>query len=99
MSFLIPLSVGAALLAAWADYRFEARRPASFARRGIHIAAAYCLLQLSVVVSERLMPDQASDARRVAVLFCLFLPSLVYTFVTCLWLVRMLADAAAISRR
>jgi hypothetical protein len=99
MSFMIPLSVGAAVLAVWADYRFENRRPASLTRRGIHVAAAWGLLQLTVVVCERLMPDQASDARRVVVLFCLFLPSLIYTFVTCLWLVRVLADVTSVSRR
>jgi hypothetical protein len=99
MSFVAPLSVGAVLLAVWVDERLESRRPGSLAKRAIHAAVAWGLLQIVVVVVAHLLPDQASDLRRVVVVLGLFLPSLVYTFVTALWLVRLLAEVATISRR
>jgi hypothetical protein len=95
MSFVAPLAIGAILLAGWLDWRFDERRPVSVMRRAIHAAAAYAVLQAATAGAHYLIGENAGDARRLSVLFLLFLPSLVYAFLTGLWLMRTLAEVAS----
>ncbi len=98
MSFAGPLAIGAALLAGWLDWRFEHRRPASVMRRMGHAAAAYALLQGAIAGSYYLTGPGAPADRRLAVLFILLLPSLVYCLLTCLWLTRTIAEIVRLAR-
>ncbi len=98
MSFVATLAIGAALLAAWVDCRFDQRRPVSPVRRAIHAAVAFAVLHAATAGANYLIGEHAGDARRLVVLFVLFLPSLVYAFLTGLWLMRTLTEVASTAR-
>jgi hypothetical protein len=99
MTFAVSLTVGAALLALWLDVRCERWRPASLVRRAVHAAIALAVLRSAAAGAHYLIVDDASAARRVVLLCVLFLPTLVYAFLTCCWLLRTLSDVAATARR
>jgi hypothetical protein len=97
--FVSLLVVGAALLAVWFDLRFEQRRPEAPVRRVGHGIAAYVALQAGTAAFAYLGKPEAPLGQRLAALFLLFLPGLVYAFLTGLWLVRTAADLARLVRR
>src|SRR5262249_59731553 len=82
MNFVAGLTIAAALLAIWVDTRFESRRPDSLKRRTIHVVAAFLVLQGADFVSHFLIAEHSGDAQRLLVVFLLFLPALVYTFLS-----------------
>ena len=99
MSFAVPLVVGAVLVAAWLDVRFDGRRPASLMRRACHLAAGVALLQVASAGLPHLLGADPSDLRQLMVVFIVLLPSMVYGFLAGLWLMRTLADVAGMARR
>jgi uncharacterized MAPEG superfamily protein len=99
VAFGILLAVGSALVALWADVRFEPRRPESPVRRMGHSFAAFAVLQLASVATVHLSGDGAPLGQRVAVLFLLFAPALVYAFVAGVWVLRSLVDVTRLARR
>jgi hypothetical protein len=90
--------VGAAVLAAWVDRRFDKQRPESVVRRIGHALAAYVALRMALVGSDLLLGAVSSSQQRLTVLFILVLPGLVYVFLAGLWLMRTLADVARLAR-
>lgn len=99
MSFVVGLTIAAALLAVWVDTRFESRRPESLGRRTVHVVLAFATLQAANFGSHYLIGEHAGDARRMLVVFCFFVPSLVYMFLSGLWLMRTLAEMSSTARR
>jgi uncharacterized MAPEG superfamily protein len=99
LAFGILLAVGAALVAVWTDVCFEARRPESPVRRMGHSFAAFAVLRLAGVATVHLSGDGAPLGQRVAVLFLLFAPALVYGFVAGVWVLRSLVDVTRLARR
>jgi hypothetical protein len=99
MTFAVSLVIGAALLAAWFDVRFDRRRPVSLVRRAIHAAIALAVLRTATAGAHYLIVEDASAVRRVILISVLFLPSLVYAFLAVCWLLRTLGDVAATARR
>ena len=97
--FGIVLAVGAALVALWIDLRWEQRRPESPMRRMGHSFAAYGIVRLVSVATVHLGGDGTPLGQRVAVLFLLFTPGLVYAFLAGIWVLRSLADAVRLARR
>ena len=97
LGFSVCLAVASALLAVWVDVRLDKRRPASPALRIGHAAAAYLILQGVVAATSGL--DQAPMGERLAAIFGLVLPSLVYSFLAGVWLMRTLAEVARLARR
>jgi uncharacterized MAPEG superfamily protein len=98
-AFGILLALGSALVALWADVRFEQRRPESPVRRMGHSFSAFAVLQLVSVATAHLSGDGAPLGQRVAVLFLLFAPALVYAFVAGVWVLRSLVDVTRLARR
>jgi hypothetical protein len=96
--FGIVLAAGAAFVALWIDVRWAQRRPESPLRRMGHFLAAYGVLRLASVATVHLGADGTPVAQRVAVLFLLFVPGLVYAFLAGIWVLRTLADAAGLAR-
>lgn len=94
MSFTTSLLCGAFLLAVWFDARFEPLRPASIGRRIVHVAASCVLLQLAAFGAGLLDPENGGAVRALAVVLAVLLPVFVYTFVSALWILRTLAEAA-----
>ena len=99
MNFTVPLAIGTALLAVWVDYRFDTLRPASLGRTAIHAAIAVAVLQVTTAGAQYVIGEEASDALRLILIFVLFLPTLVYAFLTGLWLMRVLSEVASTARR
>jgi hypothetical protein len=95
-TLLLCFTVGAALLALWTDTRFPGLVPESLERRLIHVGAALLGTQFVAPQAMRLLTDASSSpAVLVAGLLVFFLPALVYTFLTSLWLLRVFAEALA----
>jgi hypothetical protein len=90
IAFAGALAVGAALLGLWVDVRLGPRRPKSASRRFIHAGIAFALVQVATAVFGRMADGTNPEGAFVA--FLLLLPSLVYAFLTALWLLRALAE-------
>jgi hypothetical protein len=90
MSFTVTLTVGAALLAMWVDARFPVLRPKSVAGGLAHAAAGV----LAVIGAAGFMALIYGIPQTVwlGVLLSVFLPALVYSLLTGLWMLRSLAD-------
>jgi uncharacterized MAPEG superfamily protein len=97
--FGIMLAACAAFVALWIDIRWAERRPESPMRRMGHSFAAYGVVQLAAVATVHLGGEGTTLGQRVAVLFLLFTPALVYAFLAGIWVLRTLADAAGLARR
>ncbi len=95
----IVLAVGAALLALWVDVRFDGRRPGTPLRRIGHAILACVVLQVVTMASSRHITPTTMLGVRLAALYGLLLPSLVYGFLCGLWIMRTLTDAARLARR
>lgn len=98
MSFAALLAIGAVLLAAWVDYRFGKLRPASLGRAAIHAAIAVAVLQATTAGAHYIVGEEGGVARRLTLVLVLFLPGLVYAFLTGLWLMRVLGEVASTAR-
>lgn len=97
LAFAAALAMGAALLGLWADVRLGPRRPESASRRFIHAGIAFALVQLATAVFGHMADGTNPQGAFLA--FLLLLPSLVYAFLTALWLLRALAEGARSARR
>jgi hypothetical protein len=98
IAFAAALGAGAALISLWVDFRLSGRRPKSTRAGLVHVLVALVLLQVAVAVAGRLAGASASVEQRLGAVFFLLLPGLVYAFMSALWLLRTLADAAAARR-
>ena len=97
-AFGIVLAIGSALVALWLDVRFAHRRPESPMRRMGHSLAAYAVVRLASAATVHLGGAGHAPAAGVAVLFLVFVPALVYAFLSGFWVLRTLADAARLAR-
>ena len=94
MNFSLTLVLGAFLLATWFDGRLERLRPSSTGWRIVHVAVACVLLQIAAGGAAMLVPEDADIRHKLLAVFAILLPAFVYTFVSALWLMRTLAEAA-----
>jgi Kef-type K+ transport system membrane component KefB len=98
VNFAGALAAGAAALACWIDVRLARRRPESYTVRIGHALAAYCAVRVTAAVAHGIAGSENS-AELLAVLLLVVLPSLVYAFLTGLWLMRTLVEVARLARR
>jgi cytosine/uracil/thiamine/allantoin permease len=85
--FLAAFVGGAAVLALWVDARFPGLAPQSFSRRFFAAILAFALLQASPFVNGSAIEAYGS-------LFGIVLPAFIGVFLTAVWLIRALRDAA-----
>jgi hypothetical protein len=78
--------VCAALLAVWIDVRFPGLAPRSLMMRMFAVLVAVLLLVLVPLLD-------SSPTAAFASLFAFLLPTLVFTFLTAVWLLRALAES------
>ena len=97
-AFVVLLTIGALLVAAWLDHRLGDRRPSSPLRRVAHAVAAFVVLQLATAAAAYVVHRNPLLGHELIALFALFLPSLVYALLSGLWLMRTFAEAARLSR-
>ncbi len=83
---------GAAVLALWVDQRFNLAPGGLFARSA-HVAAAVIVLMASPAVMQPIIAEGSSVPRTMVALFAIFLPSLVYAFLTGIWFMRLVQSA------
>jgi uncharacterized membrane protein len=86
---MVALVAGSAVLAVWLHVRRSGKMPESGARIALHLAAALASTVVVPVVTRR-AGTQHSPATALMTLFTLFLPMLVYNFLTWLWLLKLL---------
>jgi hypothetical protein len=83
---------GAAVLALWVDQRFKLA-PGGLLARSAHVAAAVIVLMASPAVMQPIIAEGSSAPRTMVALFAIFLPSLVYAFLTGIWFMRFVQSA------
>lgn len=89
-SFIIGLGIGAALLAFWVQLRFSNLAPQTLGWAIFHLVVTTVLAQLTKAVfgSVELQP-----LGTMALVFGLALPTLVYAFLTGMWIIRIAQGA------
>ena len=87
-SLVLMFVVGAALLAAWVDQTRAGRMPRTVGRALVHVVGGLLALGLAPSLMEVLAP-QDSPTRAMVALLALFLPALVYCFMSWIWVVRL----------
>ncbi len=80
-TFVLVLTVAAALLALWTDARLPRLAPASLKRVLVHVAFAFVTLQL--------LSGVAASVTLYLALFGIVLPTLTYAFLTAIWFIRI----------
>jgi hypothetical protein len=98
LTFAVPLTLGAALIAVWVDCLLGARRPATLLRRFLHTVVAFAVLQAATAVAGHVAGGESRGEDMLAI-FLLLLPSLVYAFLGGAWLIRTLAEATRFAGR
>ena len=87
-ALVISLVFGAALLALWLDFRLANRMPRATRRILLHASAALIatsLLPFPMVA----LATQNSPARALVALLAIVLPVFVYSFLTWIWMVKL----------
>jgi len=97
--FTTGLTIGCLVLAVWFDLRLGESRPESYMRRIAHAAVAFLLLEGSTWVLYFAKAHGVGAFGISTGLFLLFLPALVYSFLSGLWLMRTLAEVVRFARR
>jgi hypothetical protein len=97
--FVLLLTVAAVVLAVWFDLRFQSRRPESVVWRLVHAAVAFVVLELTAAGVASVLRGQAPVGEQTLVLLLAYLPSMIYTFLTGIWLVRTMVEIAGLVRR
>lgn len=84
--------LGAGALAMWVEVRFGRLTPESMKARFFHLALALAVVQLSVPVLRLVVGNGESVSRAILGLVYVFLPALVYAFLTSIWLLKLVAE-------
>lgn len=93
-ALVLLITLGAAMLALWTDVRWSALAPRRSGVRVVHAVAALVAAQFLVpALMELVIPDGRSVALEMTALFVIFLPSLVYAFLSGIWLLKLLQRA------
>ena len=92
---LVPaIVVGAALIALWIDVRWSSLAPRRLGVRVLQVAVALVVAQyVAPRLVASLLGDDGSMVLGVAALLLIFLPSLVYVFLSGIWVLRLLQRA------
>ena len=93
------LTIAAVLVAVWLDLRLGERRPASPLRRVAHAFVAVAVLQAASVGFAYVLRSRMPLGQQMLTLFLLYLPSLIYAFLSGVWLMRTLVEVARLARR
>ena len=89
---VLVFALGAGVLAMWVEARFARFTPESMKARFFHMALALAFVQLSVPVMRLVVGNGQSVTRAVFGLVYVFLPPLVYSFLTSIWLLKLVTE-------
>ena len=91
-SLVLALTVGAAALALWTHVRLDRLGPDGFRAAVAHVVVSLALVNVATpLLMAPILGDGRSLPRTLAALFGVFLPPLVYTFLSGLWALNGLA--------
>lgn len=85
-TFVLALTVGAALLALWTHARFPSLAPERLGRTMLHAALAFAVLTFATHVVD-------SALITFAAIFVVLLPALVYAFLSAIWVLKIAQTA------
>jgi hypothetical protein len=94
--FIMAFGVGAAILAVWADIRFEKVRPANLYAAMIHVGVAMLLAKFLVPLGLHLVGSLTTALTGV---FLVGLPACVYCLLACFWIMRQVGDQLGNARQ
>jgi hypothetical protein len=97
--FSLALVAGGFLLASWVDAKVGDSRPGTPGRLVAHVVAGLVAMGASVGSLYLLQALGVPQSGLTAAVLALFLPALVYSLLTGLWLLRMLAEITRLARR
>jgi hypothetical protein len=89
---VLVFALGAGVLAMWVEARFARFTPQSLKARFFHMAVALAFVQLSVAVMRLVVGDGESVSRAIFGLVYVFLPPMVYSFLTSIWLLKLMTE-------
>src|SRR5689334_288997 len=90
-ALVLAYAFGAGAPAVWVEARFGRFTPESLRARFFHSAVALAVVQLSIPVLRLLVGDGESVSHALFGLVYVFLPALVYAFLTSIWLLKLVA--------
>ena len=94
--FAVVVLAGAALLAAWVDFRWPSLAPEGLLGRGLALGAACLVLQIVPLVFERMLALALPQEPRALVALVVLLAGFTFAFISGLWLLRTLRELAAL---
>jgi hypothetical protein len=83
------VAVGAAAIALWLHVRMRGRGPRGTKQTLLHVGAAFTLLSAVPAFMTVLVGSGESPTRKLAALFLLAFPALVYMFLSIVWFLKM----------
>ena len=89
---MLAMLVAAAMLALWFDVRLGESRPDDLSRRVVHVAVSMGALFAAVAVIG--LAHGIPHVLFMLVVLTMFLPTLVYSLLCALWMLRSLAELA-----
>ena len=91
--FLVVLTVGAAALALWINFRFPSLAPEGIWMAVLHVGAAILAGQVLLPGLLEVMPEANPVVRALLTTFVLGLPALVYALLASIWVIRIAQGA------
>ncbi len=91
---VLAIATGAGVIAFWIDARWGGLAPQRPGLRLVHVVIAIFVAQyVAPAVMSAILPSGRSVALEMTALFAIFLPALVYVFLSGIWLLRLLHRA------
>jgi len=83
------VALGAAVIALWVYVRMRDVGPRGMKQTLLHVGAAFTLLSAVPAFTTVIVGGGESSGRKLAALFLLVFPALVYTFLSIVWFLKM----------
>ena len=89
-ALIYAVAVGAAAIALWLDTNFGSRAPVTFGRTMLHATLAAMAFSFTPKVTTALVAAGETPARKMAALFAVVLPALIYVWLSSIWLLKLI---------
>ena len=90
---ILVVAVGAAALALWLDVRLESRTPRTVTWTLVHLGASVIALQVMPSLVTLVAGGSEEPARKVAATLLVFLPVLIYCWLSAIWFLKLVQRA------
>src|SRR3954467_11599953 len=93
-AFVLVVALGAAAIALWIDVRLKSRTPRRPKWTIVHLGASFVVLQVMPALVALMVAGADEPGRKMAAIFLLVLPALTYTWLSAIWLLKLLQRVA-----